>query len=231
MDTDRRSPLLLRAIPEIVTVLSIVVIVGGLVAERVVLGGPYGAVAAAPAAQHGVDPDAPHDAAGAGIHALPTRWTDHEGRSGTLAELAPGIRVTAMIYTDCSMACPIIVGDMKRIEAALEARGLADRVGFTLVSLDAVRDTPERLARFAADARLTPGRWTLLHGEEPEVRTLSVLLGVAWDRAADGSIGHANRISVLDGEGRIVAEADGLGVDVAPLVEAAARLADDEARP
>lgn len=233
MNIDRRLPLVRRAVPEIVTALAILVVFGSLPAERVVFDHPGSSTPAGAAPAHGNDDHvgvalgAP-GADGARIHALPTHWTDHRGRSGTLADLAPGIRITAMIYTDCSMACPIIVGDMKRIEAALDARGLAEPVGFTLVSFDTVRDTPERLARFATDARLTPGRWTLLHGDETQVRTLSVLLGVSWDRADDGSIGHANRITLLDGEGRIAAVADGLGVDVAPLVEAAARLANAE---
>ena len=52
-----------------------------------------------------------------------------------------------MFFTRCENACPITVSDMKRIEVALP-EVLHSRVGFTLISLDPDRDTPEALRAY-----------------------------------------------------------------------------------
>ena len=55
-----------------------------------------------------------------------------------------------MFFTHCEYACPIIVNDMRKLQAALpeDVRG---KVDFLLVSFDAKRDTPETLAAEGAD--------------------------------------------------------------------------------
>ena len=109
---------------------------------------------------------------------------------------------------------------MKRLEGGLEEAGLADRVGFTIVSLDPARDTPERLTVFGDALRLDRPRWTLLTGSEGDVRALSVLLGVKYRANADGGIDHSNLVTVLDGEGVPVHRIEGLTADTDPALHA-----------
>jgi protein SCO1 len=157
--------------------------------------------------------DAPRAAATASdfsVHDLEARWVDQDARERTLASLGGKVRVISMVYTSCTHTCPMIVAEMKRVEAALPA---AERggVAFVLVSLDPARDTPEQLAKFASAMRLDPASWTLLTGDAGGVRELAALLGIRYRPEADEQISHSNTYLVLDPAGRIVHRQDGIG--------------------
>lgn len=144
------------------------------------------------------------------VYDLEAPWRDATGRERTLASLSGKVQVLAMVYTHCTHTCPMIVAEIKRLEAALPAEA-RDRVGFVLVSLDPARDTPERLAEAAASMRLDPARWTLLTGDADSVRELAALLGIRYRDEADGQISHSNTYLILDPAGRIAHRHDGLG--------------------
>lgn len=164
------------------------------------------------------------DASDHSVYLLPSTWRDQRGDQVALEELGGRVQVVAMVYTHCSFACPRILGLMKQVEGAMLESGLQDRVGFTLVSLDPARDTPERLAEFARSVHLDEDRWTLLTGTEDDVRALSVLLGVKYRAAADGSVDHSNLITVLDPDGVPVHRLEGLEVDTGSTVRSVRRL-------
>ena len=71
------------------------------------------------------------------------------------AELRGKPQVVAMFFASCQYACPLIVNDMQRIEAALTPAQRA-RVGFTLVTFDPRRDTAEVLADYRRRATCQP---------------------------------------------------------------------------
>jgi protein SCO1 len=144
------------------------------------------------------------------VHDLESRWRDQDGDERTLGSLAGKTRVVAMVYTSCAHTCPMIVAEMKRLEAALPAaeRG---RVGFVLFSLDPARDRPEQLAKFASALRLAPESWTLLTGDDGSVRELAALLGIRYRAETGAEISHSNTYLVLDAAGRVVHRQDGIG--------------------
>ena len=162
-------------------------------------------------------------AARGSLHDLAGRWTDQDGRARTLASTAAPVRVVAMVYASCVHTCPLLVGDMKRLEASLDPARRAD-VRFVLVSLDPERDTPARLREFAESTRLDPARWTLLTGTEDDVLELAAALDVRFQRQASGEIAHANLLTVLDADGAIVHREPGVGGDQQGLRAAVARL-------
>lgn len=143
------------------------------------------------------------------VYDLESRWTDAAGQGRDLGSLAGRPQVLALVYTHCAHTCPAILAEFKRMEAALPAGPGAP--GFVLVSLDPARDTPARLAEFAASTRLDPARWTLLTGEDESVRELAALLRIRYRPEAGGEYSHANAYVVLDAQGRIVQRQDGLG--------------------
>lgn len=155
------------------------------------------------------------------LYDLPSTWRDQRGAAVRLPVLAGKVRVVAMVYTSCHAACPLIVADLKRIEASLPA-ARRDDVGFVLVSLDPARDTPGRLAEWAARTQLDPTRWTLLAGDDDSVRELSAALGVRYQAQADGERAHTNAITVLDATGAVAHQQLGLG-DPAGATVAAVR--------
>lgn len=143
------------------------------------------------------------------VYELESDWRDQRGQTLRLERLGGRVQVLAMVYTECSHTCPAILAELKRIESGL-APADRERVGFVFVSLDPARDTPERLAAYAAGARLDPGRWTLLSGDDASVRELAALLAVRYRGEAGGEISHSNTYFVLDPSGRIVHRQNGL---------------------
>jgi Uncharacterized conserved protein len=140
------------------------------------------------------------------VYDLTSTWTDQRGTRRSFAALRGTPRVVAMIYTHCTATCPIAITEMKRIEAATPAS-----VGLVLVSLDPDRDTPERLAAYAAERGLSGRRWTLLHGGAGVVRELAAVLDVRYRRLSPTELAHANVITLLDANGVVVLQQHGLG--------------------
>ena len=169
-------------------------------------------------------PRAPH-ASDFSVYDLDAPWTDQAGRSRPLGSLAGKVQVVAMTYTYCAHTCPMIVGEFKRMEAALSP-GEAGRVGFVLFSLDPRRDTPARLADYARFARMPPARWTLLTSSGEQVRELAALLGIRYRPEGAGEFSHSNAYLILDARGHVIYRHDGLegGLDE-PLARIRASLA------
>jgi protein SCO1/2 len=128
-----------------------------------------------------------------------------------------------MFFANCQYACPLIVNDMQRLEAALTPAQRA-RVGFTLVSFDPKRDTPEALAEYRRVRNLGTERWTLLRGEPDAVQELAALLGVRYKQDARGQFAHSNVITVLNPDGEIVRQQVGLSQDIEETVRALVKL-------
>ncbi len=118
--------------------------------------------------------------------------------------------VVGMIFTNCTYACPRLTADIKSIEEKLKD-GNGD-INFVLISFDAERDDPAQLKRFADNLGLD-SNWTLLHGSDQAVRTLSVLLNVQFEKDAEGNFSHSNIISVLDKKGVLRFQKEGLNAD------------------
>lgn len=180
-------------------------------------GAPSGAEPAVDSPPAGLASSPPSAVSDYSVYDLDARWRDQGGADRALSSLAGRPQVVAMVYTSCTNTCPMIVAEMKRLEAALPQAERAD-VGFVLVSLDPERDTPAQLAKFADAFRLDPARWTLLTGDADGVRELAALLGIRYRAEADEQISHSNTYLVLDGAGRIVHRQDGLGAPTGPAL-------------
>jgi protein SCO1 len=170
--------------------------------ERAEPGGGAAEAQAAPVAAHLHDHQEAGEPSGHSLFHLEPEWWDQSGATRRLASLGGRVQVLAMAYTHCAYACPRIIGDMKRLESALGPE-YAELVGFTLASIDSERDTPERLAEFAEDLRLDPGRWTLLGADEGGVLELAAALGVRYRRESDAEFSHTNLIVVLTPTGEV----------------------------
>jgi protein SCO1 len=161
-----------------------------------------------------LDRDRPAPLSGQSIYQVRTAWRDMDGKPAQLRSLRGRPVALAMVYTNCTTACPLILADLKRIESALspEAR---ERVWFALFSFDSERDRPEVLKKFASAHDLDPSRWRLYHGGRAAVRELAMVLGIRYKKDARGDFDHSNVISVLDREGVIRHQQVGLGQDPA----------------
>ena len=147
------------------------------------------------------------------IYQTESQWTTDTVKQIKLAELKGRPQVVVMFFASCQYACPILVHDLQKIEAALKLEQRA-RVGFTLVTIDPKRDTPAALASFRTTRVLPAETWTLLHGESDDILELAALLGVKYKEDANGQFAHSNIITVLNADGEVVHQLVGLGQDI-----------------
>ncbi|PKV75443.1 SCO family protein [Pontibacter ramchanderi] len=153
------------------------------------------------------------------LYNLDSDWQNQRGEELKLQNFQGKVQLVAMVYTHCSYACPRIVADLKRIEMGLEQYKQED-IGIVLVTMDPARDTPARLLQFAESNNLNPKRWTLLTSEQDNIRELAALLNMKYKMELDGEISHSNIISVLNENGEIIHQAEGLGVEPDETVNA-----------
>jgi protein SCO1 len=158
------------------------------------------------------------------LYQLESTWTPATGKDLKLGELKGKVQVVTMFFTHCEFACPVLVHDMTRIEAALP-RSIGTNVGFVLVSFDSERDTPEVLRAYNARMEFDTNRWKLLRGSSDDVLELAALLGIKFKKDVRGQFAHSNLITVLNPAGEIVHQQIGLNQEVTPTVEAISKAA------
>jgi len=151
-------------------------------------------------------------------------WETDAGTKIQLRQLNGRVRVISMFYATCQGVCVITKNDMQTIEASLSPAA-RERVGFVLVTLDPRRDTAADLGAYRRAEALSPGRWTLLRGDEAATKKLAGILHVGYGRDDSGQFVHSSELIVLDDSGRIIHQHGGLRADLAAItreIEAAA---------
>jgi protein SCO1/2 len=118
--------------------------------------------------------------------------------------------IVAMFYASCTTVCPLLIEQVKSIDAALPPE-LRAETRVLMVSLDPERDRPERLAELAASHGVRDPRWHLARSSQSSVREIAALLGVRYRQMSDGSISHSPLIAVLDRDGVLVARSERMG--------------------
>lgn|SRR5690606_10778348 len=151
------------------------------------------------------------------VYQLDGEWHNQNNDTVSLSQLRGKIPVIAMVFTHCGYACPRIVADLQNIEEQVP-EDKKDEVVFVLASFDTERDHPARLRKFAEEMDLDED-WLLLHGEDNVVRELSMVLDVKYKKQPDGNFAHSNNIVLLNKEGVIVEQIEGLGVDASPIIK------------
>jgi protein SCO1/2 len=150
------------------------------------------------------------------LYALPGSWTDQNGQPFALASLRGSPVLLVLFYGTCDSVCPTVVRDVQRVEALLPAADRS-RTRVVLVTIDPLVDTPERLLAYARKHELDASRWSLLNGPPEQVRVLANVLGVKYRPTGTGQYSHTIRITVLDRDGTVVEQADGLERPLAPI--------------
>ncbi|MGZ8940170.1 MAG: SCO family protein [Limisphaerales bacterium] len=159
----------------------------------------------------------------ASLYQIESQWTSDYGKTFKLAQLRGRVQIVTLFFTSCQYACPILVHDMKKIEAGLHAAGITN-IGYLLVTMDTERDTVDRLHTFRTERDLNDN-WLLLRGESQDVLELGMLLGVKYKKETNGQFAHSNIITLLNPQGEIVHQQVGLNLDPAPVIKAVAALA------
>ncbi len=153
---------------------------------------------------------------------------DQDGHPFTLASQRGHPIVVTFFYASCDTMCPLILSEVRALEAALDESTRAN-LRVVVVSIDPEHDSAARLREVAAERSLPMDRWSLVRGSESEVRTLASTLGMNYRATPDG-FAHGALLTVLDGDGVVVAQSVGTGQPLEPLVARIASLTAASAR-
>ncbi|MES2640362.1 MAG: SCO family protein [Myxococcota bacterium] len=144
---------------------------------------------------------------GGSVYALDLDLVDQAGRTVALDAQRGHPVLLSMFYTSCPMACPMLITEIQSIEAELPA-ALLGGVRVVLVSMDPAHDNPAAMAT-VVDKHGLDARWTLGAVPEGDVRLVAATLGVRYRPLPEGGYAHTSVITLVDGEGRVVARSEG----------------------
>jgi protein SCO1/2 len=176
---------------------------------------PSAAAPATPPPSAEAAPSAPLD--GASVYQLDGAFTDQDEHPFHLVSLRGSPVLVLMFYGSCTAVCPILIGEAVRIDQALSEDERA-RLRVVLVTFDPENDTAERLRTLAAERALPMPRWSFLRGDDDAIRELAMAIGVQYRRTGDGEFVHSALVTLLDPEGRIAAQAEGVDAPIEPIV-------------
>lgn len=165
---------------------------------------------------------AAHPPSDRSLYQLDSSWTNDASAALKLVSLSGRPQLVTMFFAKCEYACPVLVHDMKKVEAALPENVRA-KVGFVLVTFDTERDTPAALAEYRKNHEL-PANWTLLRGAPDDVLELAALLGVKFKKDARGQFAHSNILTLLNAGGEIAHQQIGLNQSPDETVKQLTRL-------
>jgi protein SCO1/2 len=155
---------------------------------------------------------------GESIYQMAARFVDQTGVPAGLDAGRGHPVLMSMFYASCRDACPLLIADIRRVEASLPARVRAD-LRVVLVTLDPSHDTPAALQALATAHGVDGARWRFLTGSDDAVREVAAVLGVKYRRLSTGVINHASIITLLDRAGVVDTRVEGLGQPPTDLVQ------------
>jgi protein SCO1/2 len=172
----------------------------------------------APCHEHGAEPlPVLQPLPGSSVYQLTSSWENQNGETVSLARFRGQPTVVLMFYGTCQAVCPILIGDMKRIDEAL-APDIRAHTQFLLVTFDPDTDTPARLLALAHERGLDTSRWSLLHGRADDVRDLAMALGFQYRPMGNGQFSHSNLITLLDANGIVAYQLEGVRMPIDEMV-------------
>jgi protein SCO1/2 len=135
---------------------------------------------------------------------------DHTGRRRTLADFEGKVVLLFFGFTNCPDACPTALAEMAQVVKQVGA----DRVQGLFVTVDPMRDTPEKLASYVP--AFHPA-FLGLRGSKQELETVTKEFKIYYQARKDGPGGHSGHgvehgsytvdhstgIYVFDKEGRV----------------------------
>lgn len=143
------------------------------------------------------------------VYQYDSSWLDQNRQENSLPDLGGEARLVAFVYTYCEHTCPIIITEIKEILQALPDN-LGKRTPVTLITLDPVRDTPDQMKEYMEKNNLDEKQWSMLAGDESDVRVLSNLFEVKYKAMSKNELAHSNMITLLNSEGVIQLQLKGL---------------------
>lgn len=150
------------------------------------------------------------------VYHLGNQWTTHQSTEFVLSQLRGHPVVALMFYGTCQHVCSILIHDVQQIDARLTEE-VSVNTRFLLITIDPARDTPEALSQLAAEKDMDE-RFVLLNGNDTATRGIAALLGVQYRETGSGHFSHSNVITLLNEEGVVTEQIEGLRQDPTPIL-------------
>ena len=111
---------------------------------------------------------------------------DQGGRRVRLAQDVIGERIAVVnfIYTSCTTVCPVSSATFQQLQQRLAASSLGREVVLVSITVDPLRDTPQRLREYAGRYEAREG-WVWLTGTKPDVDSVLKGFGAYSSRFED----------------------------------------------
>jgi protein SCO1/2 len=158
--------------------------------------------------------------------------TSQDGKPFDSSRLKGKVWVASFVYSSCKGSCPMLGAQMKRLYDSIPS---GDDFALVSISVDPVRDTPQRLAQYAKDLGVHDARWVFLTGAKSTIKAiinkgfrLPAEPGVV---VGDDEILHDMHLALVDSEGRIRNFYDGtLAESAVKIKQAAEQLIEEKKR-
>lgn len=141
------------------------------------------------------------------VYNLDINLYDQNGKTIKWESLKGKVSVISMIFTSCKNACPMIIENLKNIQEEIHDK--VPDVQFVLISFDP-NDTPSLLLKFSQENSMDT-TWKLVTGKEEDIRSLSMLLDITYQKVSTGNFSHSNAIIILDPLGNIIERSNNIG--------------------
>lgn len=138
-------------------------------------------------------------------------FTDQHGETITNSDYEGKVYVVEFFFTTCPDICIVMNDNMVKLQDEFLGN---PNVGIASFTIDPTHDTPERLAKYAAENGITKPQWHLLTGDRDEIFNLAnegFKLYVGESQSPDVAFEHSGLFALIDKEGNIRSREDDHG--------------------
>jgi protein SCO1/2 len=128
--------------------------------------------------------------------------TKQDGKRLALKELRGKVLAITFIYASCTDTCPLLTAKMAGIQDRLGS-DFGAKVFFVSITVDAERDTPDILKRYAEAYKANPAGWAFLTGTAAEIRDVTKRYGIYYKKMPGGDVDHTFLTSLVDRKGML----------------------------
>ncbi|MBM7631494.1 SCO family protein [Geomicrobium sediminis] len=162
-----------------------------------------------------------------GLHEF--EYMNQDNEVVTNEDLKGKYSLVNMVFTRCPTVCNLMTPNMTNLQNELDEKGLdVNLVSFTV---DPEHDTPEKLKAYGEQYDADFSNWDFLTGydrEEVESFAASSFNSVVQSHPENDDIIHSTQTYLLDINGQVVEQFDGLEVDKEPIIDAIETLVEME---
>jgi protein SCO1 len=140
-----------------------------------------------------------------------------DGTPFRLSQLRGRPALVSFVYTSCSQVCPTTTRFLARAVAEADRTLGPGRFAVATIGFNHPYDTPEAMRAFAKSQGIDRRDWHFLSPEAGTVEAVTRELGFSYAASA-GGFDHLTQVTVLDAQGRVVAQVYGEDFEVPMLV-------------